>query len=634
MKRLLVLFLAVMMILPMAAAFSVPAMADMPSPEVIGGYENMCLSYTYRPYNHDYGQSSVEDFIPYVAYLDKKGNMQDFFFDSYLFLPYVTNGISGASIHGGPKDPSKAIDWVDYVNDTFCETNNVDALDSAMGIAKETLGDSERKAGVFFTILYPAYTATNFGSLGGKSLNLSKAEDRKYAIKWIIDEQIKLYTAKGYENLELIGFYWLEEEIYSDYDEEMMKYAADYLHSLGLKFLWIPWFQAPGYYEWKKCGFDLTCMQPNDMWGDVSNVTRVKTCASICKSYGMSMQIESDSNVATPDRYARYLRYLEGGITYGAMDSVKIYYQEGRRGTYYKACYSDNPTYRSVYDLTYKYAKRTLTMEDLYGKVEESDFEMPENMDWVSFGKSYTGTGSYVDGNGMGYQNVSGNELTDVMLGNSGFGTEWHAYHISLLGADGRFNTTIDLGEVYSDLTHVIAQFWDNAQSGVRAPADVKIYISEDGEDFDLLSKAPLAKRDDMYYVNYVGDSPFSARYVKLSFLNSSSNFVFCSEIMVGKEMEEAEEPIGSVDPDSSDLSDEPAESTGSDESDESDETDETEESSESAVGSEEISDEAQKDGSEDESKDLWLFVRIGVSALLIVALAIIFFMKRSKKKN
>jgi hypothetical protein len=146
--------------------------------------------------------------------------------------------------------------------------------------------------------------------------------------------------------------------------------------------------------------------------------------------------------------------------------------------------------------------------------------------------------------------------------------------------------------------------------------------------DFDLLSKAPLAKRDDMYYVNYVGDSPFSARYVKLSFLNSSSNFVFCSEIMVGKEMEEAEEPIGSVDPDSSDLSDEPAESTGSDESDE------TEASSESAVGSEETSDEAQKDGSEDELKDLWLFVLVGVSALLIVALAIIFFMKRSKKKN
>ncbi len=539
MKRLFYFALTLILLLPMLSAFSVTSEAAMPSPDVLGGYKNVCLTYTYRPNRDDYGRQEVKDLIPYVAYLDTDGVMQDFFFDTYLFLPCNTYGPSGASIHGGNNNPTKAIDWVDYVEDTFADGYNVDALEVAFGKAKETLGDSQRKAGVFFSILYPSYKSKNFGSLGGKELDLSKKEDREYAIKWIIDEQIRLYTEAGYENLDLLGFYWLEEEIYSKYDHDMLSYASNYLHSLGLKFIWIPWYQAPGYNNWRVYGFDLACLQPNDMWPETSDVERVKSCANLCKGYGMSMQIEASHDCALPDRYARYMRYLEGGMSSGAMNSVKFYYQDGKTAVYYAACYSKKKAFRSIYDLTYKYAMGTLTKADLETDIEEMPMELPENVDWVSNGKSYTGCEAFVNGNGKPYQEVSGKELTDGILGSTKDGTEWHAFYKGYTDADGRISTTIDLGEAYTELNHITAQFLSNPELDAGAPADVKIYVSEDGEKFDLLNTMKLKRDGDKYYVQYKKASGFTARYVKMSFLSANSKFVFCSELMVGKDITE-----------------------------------------------------------------------------------------------
>ena len=161
--------------------------------------------------------------MPYTAYLDKNGNIKDFFFDSYLFLPCMDFGPSGARMHVDVNNPTKAIDWTTYVEDTFHKGANVDALEEAFGATKKALGDSEKKAGAFFTILYPCTSATNFGTLSGKQLNFSKMEDRKYAVKWIIDEQMKLFNERNYQNIELVGFYWLEEFVLSNADKELFQ---------------------------------------------------------------------------------------------------------------------------------------------------------------------------------------------------------------------------------------------------------------------------------------------------------------------------------------------------------------------------------------------------------------------------
>ena len=262
MKKLLSFFLVLSMLTAAFSAFTFSASADFPkADDVMNGYENLCLTYTYNPNAANNGRHLAEDLKPYVGYYDTEGSLKDFFFDSYLFLPCVTYGVSGARLHYDTNNPTKAVDWQAYIDDTFYEGTNVDALETAFGEVKQKLGDTEKKAGVVLTVLYPAYGQKDFGTLGGKTLDFSKLDDRKYAIKWMIDEQLKLYNDRGYEHLELIGFYWLEEYLIThgnkEENKQLYQYTAEYLHSLGLKFVWIPWYQANGYTEWKELGFDI-----------------------------------------------------------------------------------------------------------------------------------------------------------------------------------------------------------------------------------------------------------------------------------------------------------------------------------------------------------------------------------------
>lgn len=534
MKKIFSLILVLSILLSTLSVFSIVSFAAMPPSDALGGYENICLTYTFRYSRSDCGRHLTEDLMPYVAYLDEEGNIKDFFFDSYLFLPCMDYGPSGARMHVDTSDPTLAEDWIAYVDDTFYEGANVNALNEAYGNAKTALNDTESKAGVFFTILYPCRTATNFGELGGRKLNFSRTADRKYAIKWIIDEQIKLYNEAGYENLDLVGFYWLEEFIVEEADVELFQYAADYIHSMGMKFIWIPWYCSNGYNRWEELGFDVASMQPNMYWQSVADENRCESSASISNRYGMSMEMEVDHRVSTGEYYNRYLEYLEVGMTSGAMDSIKTYYQDGKTGVYYSACYSENPLLRSVYDLTYKYAKGTLTAEDIDYTYYEK-FELPENVEWVSYGKSYTACESFVDGNGCEYQNVSGEELTDGVIGVSDLGTEWHAFHYSILDEDNRMSAIIDLGEIRDDLTHFIGHFSNYQMHAIGTPQDIRFYTSENGTDFTLIANPDLITLDNVSYVCYIASEALTARYVKISFTYQQGYpFVFCSEVLVG----------------------------------------------------------------------------------------------------
>lgn len=538
MKRFLLIALSFSLVFGTFSFLGISATAEMPDPSVINGYENICLTYTFNTSRYDNGRHTSEDLRPYVGYYDSNGNIKDFFFDSYLFLPCVQNGPSGARMHADTENPTKAIDWIAYVEDTFAAGCNVDALEAAFGSAKAALGNKDKKAGVFFTILYPTRTATNFGTLGGKSLDFSKKEDRKYAIKWIIDEQVRLYNEAGYDNLELVGFYWLEEYLmnysYTREDRELFKYASDYLHSLGLKLIWIPWYCAYGYNNWKDLGIDAACMQPNLFWMNKPDLGRVEQSIGISSKYGLSMEMEIDYRAFTSDdHFERYLTYLEDGMKYGAMNSVKMYYQGGKTGVYYTAS-KGGSRHRMIYDLTYKYAKRTLTQLDI--DLARSGAPITGDIEWVSIGKPYTASSAYVgDGNGAEYQNISGKELTDGIMGSSDLGTEWHGFHQNLTDSDGSMSITVDLGKVYNGLTHFFAQFNDCGKYSIGQPDNIRLYVSENGKDFKLLNKPELNTNGKYSEIHYVCE-PVKARYVKLSFINKNGYFVFCSEFLIGSE--------------------------------------------------------------------------------------------------
>lgn len=612
MKRTISALLSIMILISLFAVFNITATAIVPTAEDMGGYENLCLTYTFRTSNRDYGRHYKNDLMPYTAYLDKNGNIKDFFFDSYLFLPCMDFGPSGARMHVDVNNPTKAIDWTTYVEDTFHKGANVDALEEAFGATKKALGDSEKKAGAFFTILYPCTSATNFGTLGGKQLNFSKMEDRKYAVKWIIDEQMKLFNERNYQNIELVGFYWLEEFVLSNADKELFQYASEYLHSMGLKFIWIPWYKAEGYQSWRSLGFDVACMQPNLFWLGNYDPNRVEESVRISNKYGMGMEMELDSRVTQDDYFYRYLDYLEIGMTSGMMDGVKMYYQDGKPGVYYQACYSNNDRYRTVYDLTYKYAKGTLTKNDISSVRPQLDINYVDDIkfndnillsgvSWYSIGKPYTACEAYVDGNGLAYQDVDGKELTDGVIATNAVSTDWHGFHSSLRDKDWRLSVIIDLEEVRNDITNIAAHFDNRMEYGIGTPENILLYSSEDGENYKYINMVDLICDPVNSCINYESSKPITARYIKMSFLPAGNSFVFCSEFLVGTNIEL--EPNNDIS-DNTDINDE----------------------SEIIDGNE--------NGSGNSKDYTVLIITISVSVVLLIAVATFILIKIRRKKN
>ncbi len=543
MKKLLSALIVLALLLPLCTALPMTAQAAMPSANAMGGYQNLCLTYTFDTSVSDKGRFSASDFAPYVGYYDRNGELNDFFFDSFLFLPCVEYGPSGGLMHADFNKPTKAQDWIAYVNDTFTEGYNVDALEEAFGTAKQAMGTPEKKAGVFFTVLYPCGKATNFGQLGGYNLNFSNQEHRKYAVKWIIDEQIRLFNESNYQNLDLEGFYWLEEYFVTyvngfgyTYDKALFNYAAQYVHSLGLKFIWVPWYCASGYQQWSGLGFDVACMQPNLFWMEQSKVdyNRVTQTASLCSTYGMGMEIEIDSRVFSDDEYYnRYLLYLEGGMSSGAMNSIKMYYQDRNSLAVYKNAYkSEIPKYRLIYDLTYKYAKGTLTQQDINHARSGYPIDIT-GLEAVSVDKPYTASKAYSTAGQTGYHEVSGKELTDGIFATEALSTDWHAFYYAYTETNGRFQITIDLQTVRKDLTLFYAEFCNMSSAGIGCPSNIVLEVSEDGASYEQLASLSLNYKNTLIpNIQYETD-PVTARYVRLTFAYSNGSFVFCSEFLV-----------------------------------------------------------------------------------------------------
>jgi hypothetical protein len=314
-------------------------------------------------------------------------------FDSYLYLPFSAF------------DQTTAEGWQNYVKNTFTQNYNVDALDKAVGKTNEALGKSDYKAKVFFSILRPNVKKDEGGNIkqfgdidgDGKNEDFSKAADRIKCIKWEIDENLKLFKAGNYKNIELAGFYWYEEQIsYQDPDElNMIKFAVDYVHGMNYAITWIPYFKSSGFYEWSTLGFDVACMQPNYFWkGSDRNIPQN---AVMTKALGMCTEFEVDDSAINNNNFrSRYKAYLKGGVDFGYMkDTIHMYYISGGHGALYDSYLSKNIYDHSIYDDTYKFIKGQLTITNVTAPQEQS-FDCKANK--TTSGKvAFTGDNTYLD---------------------------------------------------------------------------------------------------------------------------------------------------------------------------------------------------------------------------------------------
>ena len=300
------------------------------SPDMLSGINDVFLMYNAREFTDlateelNKGLITVDESLSYVAYRDSEGKILDYMVDSYLYLPFAAF------------DHTTAEGWQKYIDNTFTEGYNIDALNTAVGQANEALGNSDYKVKVFLSIFRPNLKYDDAGNLkvfgdiegNGKNEDFTKLNDRIKCLKWMIDENLKRFNEGNYENLELAGFYWLEEQIsYDDAHElDMLDYTVNYVHDMDYPLIWIPWYQAFGFYEWNVLGFDVACMQPNYFWRAYGNF--IKENAFSTKALGMCVEFEVDSAALSSNIYRKnYKAYLKGGIDYGYMkDTIHMYY--------------------------------------------------------------------------------------------------------------------------------------------------------------------------------------------------------------------------------------------------------------------------------------------------------------------
>lgn len=327
----------------------------------LNGVQNIFLAYNCMPPEADENAQkltsySVEEALPYFGYVNKEGKMEDSFFDSALFLPYSRFTYS--------KHYKSAQGWQYYIDNTFEEGKNMDAFNTAAGEVAKTLG-RDFKVQIFLSIFHtaPHYGdfPEKFGDIDGDGIDedLSTFEGKCKVTKWFIDTQIARFNEKEREHLNLCGFYWFEEDIVGDTEHELevLYYARDYVHSLGYKLIWIPYYQAPGYTEWTNYGFDVACMQPNYAFNSKIPVKRLYDNAVLAKRFGLCYELEIN-DVNNPADCDKYKEYLQCGVETGFMKTIKMYYQDCR--AFWIAYNSKDEFIRSVYDDTYLFAKEKL----------------------------------------------------------------------------------------------------------------------------------------------------------------------------------------------------------------------------------------------------------------------------------
>ncbi|MBR6506625.1 MAG: DUF4855 domain-containing protein [Clostridia bacterium] len=534
MKKYVCLLLIILFVAGTLPVASFPASAKgLVMPSDFGGIQNVMLMYTFGNQGAVSSRHTVETLLPYAGYYGTDGKLKDTFYDAFLLLPCVSTGPSGGTMYLS-KNPAVSSDWQAYIDDIFANGYNLDALNTAVGEVKKGLGKKDYKVKVFFTLIYPTEGQTNFGSIGGKTYDFSKTEDRIAICKWQVDNYIKLFNSGNYENLELFGFYWFEEFINtsSRTEKTLLTSATDYIRSKGYKSVWIPYYMAQGWNKWKEYGFDIACLQPNYMFNANAEKERVKNAVDYAKQYDMCNEVEISGKICdSTDYYNRYLTYLKDFAANGAMNAVKMYYQDVR---FYYECYrSKIPEIRLLYDLTYKYAKGTLKESDVADKYVDSINEL-DGLDIISYGCSYTATTPYTNSTN-GYADISGNELTDGAYYTSSYGTEWHAFYRNYTEKDGKHQVILDLGSVYTDLKKIYMEFREDPGASIGLPEYVEFYISDNGKDYTLLKKVSLSKAA-IGCPGAVINQKFSARYIKAIFPTSSKSFVFVSELAVGQE--------------------------------------------------------------------------------------------------
>ena len=318
---------------------------------------------TLKTYMMEGQPNTKEKFLASVAYW-KDGKIQDTLFETFTFLPtppYMYDA-------GGKRHLKKA-DFEHFLHQMlFPPDYNVDALDAAVGEVKKALNRPEYRANVYLSLLYPRKEVAEFGEVNGRNLDFSNEEDRVASIQWLIDEEIRIFNSRNYQNIRLVGFYWYTEETKMAEDSAMIQAVNAYIHACGYVSMWSPYFHAQGWNKWRELGFDQGTMQPNYFSNpalpNCGGIDRLNAIQEYVNAGIVGVEMELGTT-KRPD-IAVFKDYLQAGCEKeGYMFADHVWYLCGGPKLIDVLLCSEDPYVQSVYHEMYLFLKRDLSPKDI-----------------------------------------------------------------------------------------------------------------------------------------------------------------------------------------------------------------------------------------------------------------------------
>ncbi|MGG3311153.1 DUF4855 domain-containing protein [Paenibacillus lautus] len=331
--------------------------------EATGGIRNLGLLYNGQ-YPNGLGDWNKERIIPNISYVNKDGEPVDWLFDGILYL-----GLASPAGRDFGVGQTILEDWNWYLDKTFAAAGDMQQLNEATVEVGSKLNQPDHKMKVVLMIPNPGEYVNDFGDVDGDGVSESfrdsvvgkeKAqENRIKAMQWWLDQVRQRWQEANYSNLELVGMYWLEEQIStSDTGPDLIKAVSGKVHDMDLKFFWIPHSLAYKAFMWKDVGFDNAAFQPNYFFEDMG-YDRLEDAANLAKQYGMTNEVEFDDRMLTDGVFReRFIDYLNSGVETGLMQNGFRAYYQGNNAVY-NAAVNQDPSNRILYDWLYQYVNGT-----------------------------------------------------------------------------------------------------------------------------------------------------------------------------------------------------------------------------------------------------------------------------------
>ena len=266
----------------------------------------------------------------------------DWFYDAFIFNEVqwgntmLCNSVVGSI-------PATKVTWTAFLDHLFADTHDITALDNLIGELKPLLGEPRMTHKVIISYCLPCmdksyrspdggdagfkWTKYYWGQINGVDMDFSKPQDRITAVKWFVDEAIRRFKEKKYQNIELAGFYCVEEDMnVRTSNSDIIASINDYVASLGYNSYWIPYWGAgnDAYvpYWSDKYHFSMAYWQPNYFFktssGSLPSLSQLTSCITRSKLYGLGLELEFETvapnnglNEVSPSTHQRLVDYID-----------------------------------------------------------------------------------------------------------------------------------------------------------------------------------------------------------------------------------------------------------------------------------------------------------------------------------